>query len=611
MAWHAHWRFIVQVLPNGSPMQFNTGLCFIFLGASLFLLTVERGKIAASMGAITTAFAAAIVLQYVTGRDLGLDQFFSTPYFAVEQAFPGRISPLGCVCLIFTGVSIVLSGLDTRWPFRRASGGLLACVVGIVACVSVFGYIFGIEAAYGWGAYSRMSLNSAVMLLCLSSGLLAWNLAAARRENIDFVRWVPVIASVTLLVMIAIVSGANRLELKRATFWRKHTFEVILAAQAFEENLTDIQRGARGFVNMGDPASIVLYKGKSALEPLRLNRLLELTKDSPEQQERIRKLADAMTRLFIEDDKMIRLRENQGVNVLRDTGLQSEARAASIAAVDAVRAISLHEQNLLTARDTNEEVVANKAERLLIAGSAAAGILLVLANLMASRELHERQRIENRLREISALQKAIVASTDYAIIALDPDGVVRTFNPAAERMLGYNAAEVVGKATPMLWRDPAEVEQAAKALSRELGREIKPGVEVLTARSLLNKANDYEVTFVRKDGTRFPVHVSFTTLARESGAVTGFLGVIADITQRKRNEAERERMIVELRAALAEVKTLSGMIPICGWCKSIRSDEGYWQTVEHYVRLHADVTFSHGVCPDCAKKLEAELHGRV
>jgi len=115
------------------------------------------------------------------------------------------------------------------------------------------------------------------------------------------------------------------------------------------------------------------------------------------------------------------------------------------------------------------------------------------------------------------------------------------------------------------------------------------------------------VTYIRKDGGRFPVLVSSTDLADETGVVTGSLCVIGDITERKKHETDREELIAELRAALAHVKTLSGLIPICGWCKSIRSDQGYWQNVEQYVHSHTDATFSHGMCPSCAEKMKADM----
>ena len=80
-----------------------------------------------------------------------------------------------------------------------------------------------------------------------------------------------------------------------------------------------------------------------------------------------------------------------------------------------------------------------------------------------------------------------------------------------------------------------------------------------------------------------------------------------DITKRKSLEAEREKLILDLKNALAEVKTLSGMIPICAWCKSVRNDQGFWSTVEQYVKSRTDATFSHSMCPSCQEKFKADV----
>lgn len=87
-------------------------------------------------------------------------------------------------------------------------------------------------------------------------------------------------------------------------------------------------------------------------------------------------------------------------------------------------------------------------------------------------------------------------------------------------------------------------------------------------------------------------------------------GVILDITERKMAEEERNRLILELQSALAKVKTLSGLLPICASCKKIRDDKGYWNQIESYIIDHSEADFSHCICPDCAKKLypEFDLH---
>ena len=87
----------------------------------------------------------------------------------------------------------------------------------------------------------------------------------------------------------------------------------------------------------------------------------------------------------------------------------------------------------------------------------------------------------------------------------------------------------------------------------------------------------------------------------------GTQGIAKDITNRKRAEAEREKLVNELQNALAQVKTLTGLIPICASCKKIRDDKGYWNQIENYLRDHSDAQFSHGICPECARKLYGDF----
>jgi DNA-binding response OmpR family regulator len=103
---------------------------------------------------------------------------------------------------------------------------------------------------------------------------------------------------------------------------------------------------------------------------------------------------------------------------------------------------------------------------------------------------------------------------------------------------------------------------------------------------------------------RVRTHVTLRDLQRQLAAQNAQLR--QEIAERKRAEAEREQLIVELQAALANIKTLRGLLPICASCKQIRDDRGYWTEVEVYIRDHAEVEFSHGLCPDCAKKLYPE-----
>jgi hypothetical protein len=159
----------------------------------------------------------------------------------------------------------------------------------------------------------------------------------------------------------------------------------------------------------------------------------------------------------------------------------------------------------------------------------------------------------------------------------------------------------------MLWRDLAEVSQRAEALSKKLGAPIQPTFDAIAKKIQSESVDEGEWTFIRKDGSRFPCLSVVTALGKESLDFSGFIGIFRDISEHKKHEQEREQLIAQLKGALTEVKTLSGLIPICAWCKNVRSDTGYWQTVEQYVRNNSDANFSHGVCPTCAARFKDEI----
>lgn len=608
-SWYAHWRPILQMLPDTAPMQFNTAWCFILSGAALFLLTTRHEYYAPWLALAVGLFAALILVEYVTGADLSIDQLFFKPYFEADTAYPGRMSPLAAICFVFTSAGLILTSPHFTWPQRLTVAGMFACIVGVVALVALVGFAFNLQSAYGWGSYSRMAINSTVLFLILGGGLLvlAWQLA--RRANFNFLRWLPVTGSVTLMAMIAFVSAVNMTELRNASAWRKHTFQVILSAQAFQDNLTALQLGLRGYVTLHDLSALAAYEKCLKLEPSQFVGLVKMTRDNPAQQQQLKALATAMNDVFAYDRRMLAIYEQEGFVGISKNDATGEGRRVFGNTVAEIKKFSEAEKKSWLAHSNAEEADSDSEAQLLLFGSVLAAALLVFANNMASRELLHRQRAEAVLSRALLLQKAILNSADYGIFSTDLKGVVQTFNPAAARMLGYTAAEIIGKTTPMLWHDPQEIAERAEKLSRKLSLPVKANFEVISMQILFapNRIDESEASFIRKDGSRFTSSLVVTVLTNETGDLPGFTGIFRDISEHKQYEAEREKLIAELQTALAEVKTLSGMIPICGWCKNIRSDKGYWQSVEQYVHLHTDATFSHGICPECAEKMKVEI----
>src|SRR4029077_16994512 len=140
---------------------------------------------------------------------------------------------------------------------------------------------------------------------------------------------------------------------------------------------------------------------------------------------------------------------------------------------------------------------------------------------------------------------AIFNSANFSSIATDAKGVIQIFNVGAERMLGYSADEVVDKITPADISDPDEVIARAKALSAELGTPITPGFEALVFKAARGIEDIYELTYFRKDGSRFPAVVSVTALRDAQEAIIGYLLIGTDNTARK--EIERERALLDQR----------------------------------------------------------------
>ncbi|MCI2283881.1 PAS domain S-box protein [Colwellia sp. MSW7] len=158
-----------------------------------------------------------------------------------------------------------------------------------------------------------------------------------------------------------------------------------------------------------------------------------------------------------------------------------------------------------------------------------------------ARDVTSQKHAEKQLQKITELHRAIQENAGYAIVSTSSEGVITSFNPAAEHMFGYSATEVVNLKTPALFHKSSEVVARAQELSNELSKTITPGFEVFTAKARLNLPCEDEWTYIRKDGTHFPVILSITALRDESGEINGFLGIAIDITERKQMERVLEQ----------------------------------------------------------------------
>src|SRR5687767_11747281 len=171
----------------------------------------------------------------------------------------------------------------------------------------------------------------------------------------------------------------------------------------------------------------------------------------------------------------------------------------------------------------------------------------IIGYLLIGTDNTARKQAEEALLKAGALQDAIFNSANFSSIATDEKGVIQLFNVGAERMLGYTAIEVVDKITPADISDPKEVIARAKALSLELATRITPGFEALVFKASRGIEDIYELTYIRKDGSRFPAVVSVTALRDAQNAIIGYLLIGTDNTARKEVEEEQKKLDQRLR----------------------------------------------------------------
>jgi len=187
---------------------------------------------------------------------------------------------------------------------------------------------------------------------------------------------------------------------------------------------------------------------------------------------------------------------------------------------------------------------------------------------------------------IPVARDQLVEMMGDGLVVLDGGGRVVFVNPAAQRLFGVGSA-AIGQA----------LEAGIPALAPLLPR--------------LREAGEAAGEMALPGDPPRHLDVRSSVLVGLPGAPSGRLLMVRDLTDRKLLELERERLIAELRGALADIKTLQGLLPICASCKKIRDDRGYWSTLEKYFADHADIRFSHGLCPECLRRLYPDFLGPV
>ena len=199
-------------------------------------------------------------------------------------------------------------------------------------------------------------------------------------------------------------------------------------------------------------------------------------------------------------------------------------------------------------------------------------------------DITNRKRVEEALYQSEEKYRILFESSKDASYITTREGTLVEANPSLQDLFGYSEEEISDWSAKDTYLNPDDRSRFRKAM-RENG-----------------SVKDFEVNLLKKDGTVMDCLITATVRRSKEGDIAGYQGIIRDVTELKRAQEEREKLIKELQEALANVKTLSGLLPICSYCKKIRDDRGYYHQLESYIHKRSDAEFSHGICPDCAEE---------
>ncbi len=209
--------------------------------------------------------------------------------------------------------------------------------------------------------------------------------------------------------------------------------------------------------------------------------------------------------------------------------------------------------------------------------------------------ISERKRIEKELQNERLFLKKIFDATGDGLLVSDEQGMIVKCSQSLLEMFACREEDLIGKHPMKIFTDDTSPQATPDA------------IQMLMSQGSVKNFQARCKTFNRR---AIDVEMNMVLMRDNTDTVTGSVSSIRDISERKEHERQREEIIKELQDALAKVQQLEGLLPICSWCKKVRDDKGYWQQIEAYISLHTKAGITHGICPECAKKVLEELKSK-
>lgn len=349
------------------------------------------------------------------------------------------------------------------------------------------------------------------------------------------------IALVTLFVVILL--GFKSLDQARdSSNWVNHTFAVISKIQKLQSGINELGTSQRGFILTSQERHLNNFNSIRPDVTFLIEHIRNLTIDNSSQQERLQKLESKLSYLLEVYHRNIELVKKGHPEKAADNVKSGKAEDVISEVRTLISEMIAQEEDLITHRLKKEKEDNNLSNLLILGGSSFSFIMVLIAAILVSRELRRRNAVQSSLNKTSAIQKAILDSAAFALIAVDTEGKVTLFNPAAEKLLGYTSEEVLGKSISTFHME-SEITEMSQELSERFGVTVKPDFETFTYRANRGIIEVDQWMLIRKDGKAIPVNLSMTSQKTFDGEIQGYLGIAYDITQ----QLEYEKTIIEAK----------------------------------------------------------------
>ncbi|GAB6051690.1 hypothetical protein JCM17960_05100 [Magnetospira thiophila] len=548
VGWLAQLPALIQVAPGFVPMQFNTALGFLLSGLGLTALLLGGRGVAMICGLTVGLLGVLTLVEYVAGIDIGLDELFMDHYIQVQTSHPGRMAPNTALCFTLMGLALGLMAETKADQGGKTSAAILAALTAALGFVALFGYVTGVEAAYGWGHLTRMAIHTAIGFLFLGAGMLglSWAESSSDRRQ-RFPDWVPQVLAIWVLAITvalwqAMVQSSIRGEDDLASAIVHHLtlgFGLVLAAALgwalylVQINLDKTRRLTEAYITLARQ-EVELRNLNRDLESRIALRTAELERSqadllASQQAGRVGTWRwDIKARTVEGSGECLRIFAMDGqedsfalTRLLKQIVRKDKKRVTKSFADAASAGAPIHLEYTIVTPDGLKRDVDVRGEPVMSED----GTPLRFQGVV--QDITERVRDHRHLQESEERLSLLLNSTQEGIYTLDRAGICTLCNPAAARLLGFDSpGDLVG--------------QDMHALTHHTKADGRPypakDCAVCRAYRMDDAVHRSDELFWRADGTFFRVEYDAHPMRRD-GRLIGAVVVFADITDRV--EAEK------------------------------------------------------------------------